>query len=671
MRRTHCALVNFVLDNPSKELRGTARKVEHWRTSRLQASRVTTSPYHKAQYINAFLEAQDAAIMHRHAVEAKSATQSALTSGLKPLTASHELTMLAQELETQYHRTAAAAGSHLMLSHQDGAHPPAKASSSSDAAAVEFGAWRSVDSENTRLRKAIHSVDVMRHCVIREARTPVELSPEVIHRLLPHRPTPAVQRLLSYVQSRSFRAATKPVNADKLQAEVTAALRALRYSHALQKNVALYVVFSLSCYRDWQTASTFVLWLHLQWPSLADLSVTAASTSSSSIEKAAQGETDASHFTALLFETLRWASPLRPSLLPTLDEVEQFCVAFHRVANNVDGAFDGAGADVRKEEQSPAWTPVVAAPLLSVVGLRESTAGAAPFDRVHQVQQLADRFCVYRSVPASYYHPKRQPQALAYMPALAWGEYLRALHRCGASLADLQAATDQLTDANITRHAAQLLSNTHVWNAYLACTPGNHAVEVYENNAKHYRVKETPATVAAVMTALLKDNTTASTREARALWKRLRQGPPARKTTTTTCSTALAYIRLVEAEGDTTGASLTDYLLSYEDLYEGFGVPMEWFDKQRGELRVRVTAGELTMRDGLRVLHRACAAFPFLIPPAVQVALISAVRRAAIHTGHASTKRAEELHEVAERCSMVNADAGTAELTAEDLAAMM
>ncbi|KPA73952.1 hypothetical protein ABB37_09538 [Leptomonas pyrrhocoris] len=663
MQRTRCSLLNFVLDTPSKQLRATSRKVEHWRTRHLKESKETTNSYHKEQYINAFLEAQSAAMMHRHAVEVAPSAQAALTRSSSVLTASRELTALALELEAKYSGKATAA-SHFSLMQSDEALPrrsleASRGQSASCVAPIEFGAWRSAAATDARLRQKIRSVDVVRHCVIREARTPPELSPEVIERALPRRPPPAVQRLLAFVQSRSFRAATTPVEMDRLCCGFTAALRALKHSRELQKSVALFVVFSLSCYREWSTAAPFVLWLHAQWPSLANFP---AAASPSAVDPAMLHVADSSHFVALLFDTLRWASAVNAALLPTLEEAELFCDAAHRALAESTG---GGGVVDEKDHDGPLWSPVVAAPLLSVVGLREGVDTPLR-NSTQQLQRFADRYCIRRSMPSSYYHEKKKAAPLAYMPALAWGEYLRALHRCGASLLDLQAATDNITDAGVTRHARQLLSNTHVWNAYLACCPGPHALEVYERNRGRYHVQDTPATIAAVMTALLNAHTAETNAQARTLWSRLRKGQPAKKMITGTCSTVVAHARLLQAEGN--AAAVRALLTSYEDLYECFGVPHEWFQQQRKELAERESRGrERAMADGLRVLLRASAAFPLLIPPAVQVALVQAARE----TGEEAAGISVREREVAQDAAALSSPAEPPELTAEDLAAMM
>ncbi|KAL7697416.1 hypothetical protein NQL31_003884 [Lotmaria passim] len=682
MRRTRCFFVDFVFDTPLKKQRATARKVERWRTRNLQERRATTSPYHKEQYINAFLEAQSAAAVHRHAVAAKPAAQAAPTSSLTTsLTASHELTQLAQELRTRYGEEAVpAVETRLARTYErqrDLSFPDFQGHSKADGCAVAFGAWRSADGGNERLRQRIRAVDVARHCVIREARTPPELSPEVFQRTLPRQPPPSVQRLLNFAQSRSFRAASKPVRMDRLQVDVTAALRALRlHSREQQRSVAFFLVFSLSCCRDWRTASAFVLWLCTAWPTLAagDREATGAdaAASSSTVDEsaAARCTADASLFAALLFDTVRWASPKNSSLLPTLDELEGFCRAFH--SRDIDSEARTAidAGDESQDSPGPLWAPVVAAPLLAVAGLRESLEAPRVTNASHRVQHLTDRYCIHRSVPTTYIHKKKKAQPLAYMPALAWGEYLRALHRCGASLLDIQAATDRITDADVTRNALQLLSNTHVWNAYLMCSPGSHAVEVYENNLKAYRVKDTPATVAAVMTALLNEKTAEATAKARALWRKLRIGHTGKKVIVGTCSTVVAHARLLAAENNV--VAVRDLLMSYEDLYEIFGIPMDWHEKQRHELQMSETRAELTIRDGLRTLHSACAAFPLLIPPAVQMALTQAARSVTESAaGGASGFVEEDAKKAAGPLSAPSPAVKTPELTAEDLAAMM
>nr|ACS87886.1 conserved hypothetical protein [Angomonas deanei] len=662
MRQSRCRLIDYVLDNPVKKLRHTARKVEHLRTQHLQRQRETTNPYHKEQYVTAFVEAQSAAAVHKHAVEAKSDRHSSTPASL---TTSTELTQLAHELEVTYGDSQRQSSLARVPDHKKALTSPTATSTSN--AVVEFGAWRSPDGGDVRLAARIRSIDVMRHCVIREARTPPELSPEVIERRLPTRVPPPARTLLTFIQSRSFRAATKPIDAERLENDVVAALRSLRHAPEVQKNVALYAVFSVSRFRDWSMASTLVLWLRQQWPLLVEGATTESSDMSSTCM------TDVSHFVALLCDTTRSAAPLQTTPPPSLEELEAFCRAFH--FHHHDRCPDGESInDESLPCNGPLWDPVVSAPLLSLIGLdaeRDSRTKPA-VELLMQLERVVDRYCVRHALPMSYRHAKKSAQPLAYMPAIAWAEYLRARHRCGASLAELQAATDRITDPNKTRHATELLSNTHVWNAYLSCSPGPHAMEVYEKNLRPYHVAETPATVAAVMTALIESEGTAKgAAQARALWERLLKTSSDKKMISRTSSTLVAYAKLLVLEGN--AEALSKLLTSYDDLYECFGVPVEWFGKeQQRALKNDVSDGtDQKIKAGLRLLHRVCAAHPLLIPPLVQKTLLDATRQVTDERRVRLEKKREE-----RESSIASAAAGVSmaevpEITPEDLAAML
>lgn len=685
MWRTCWLWAASVLDTPSTELRRTTRRNARRETRQLQASRATTNAYHKEQYVSAYLEAHGAALVHQHATSASASARELAAAGpLATLAAtSQELTQLAQELERRYESGAARTSLSSSTPHiRDGVQgqtsgpPSARTLTHAPLAPVQFGAWRSTATDNPRLRRRLHSADVMRHCVIREARTPPALSPEALQRALPQRPPAPARRLLAYLRCPSFARRAGAVELACLKADLTAALRALRYSRDFQRAVALYTLLCVSAFCDWPTASAFAVWLVRQWPAL----VTAPAVEVSGV--AQQLHADLSHAVALFLEATRGrCAEGPPSAAPTLAGLERVCVALHAAfeqpadASSVvkhtgtTHACNTATPPPRPDDSPssayPLWGPVVAAPLLALMGT--SAQPAAQDDTAH-VKALAARFCMHRA--PSRRTPRSAAQAPrpgpAYMPELAWGEYLRALHRCGASLTQLQAETDRLTDAAHTRNADLLLSSTHVWDAYLACSPGTHAAEVYASNLRAYNVRETPATAAAVMTALLRDGTTEGRVAARVHWARLQQhsaGPMLARTS----STLVAYVRLLEAEAD--AAALSALLYSFEDLYECFGVPQECVAAAARAPRGRPAEGHGTpAAPGLDVLDGVCAAHPFCVPAEVRHALRRAVARAT------ETAPAADTEPVAARASASSASTlppAALELSAEDLAAML
>ncbi|CAG9579188.1 conserved hypothetical protein [Leishmania major strain Friedlin] len=678
MRHTCHLFAGSVLDAPSLELRRTARRVAHAETRRLREKKAVTNPYHKEQYISAFLEAHSTALVHRHVVSTSASAKHIEKTPATALSAAQELTTLAQELDARY----ATHGSPARLARSSAEALSAdnttrlSISSLPHTPGIMFGAWRSTNGGDTRLRQRLRSADVMRHCVIRESRTPPSLSPEVIERMLPPRlPAPA-QRLMVYLKSERFQRIPGPETCDRLESLLSAALRALHYSHELQRAVALYAVLCLSTFRDWHMASAIVVSLVHRWSTLVALS----GMSSSELMKAVHE--DRSHIIALFLETVRFSS-LRPSFTaPSLDELDKVCVELHKPFEEVDtsaiACFTHAGGSLDDNGTkrngtaaafSPRWNPVVSAPLLSVMGLHRLNDSRFSGSETAKMKSLAERFCLHRSRPSPSPSAPALASGPAYMPALAWGEYLRALHRCGASLAEMQEATDRITDKACTRHADSLLTSTHVWNAYLACSPGSHAKEVYEKNLRAYKVRETPATTAAVMIALLREGTAESRAEARTLWKRLQHVHVSGKMVPHTSSTLTAYIRLLEAEGQ--ADALLGLLTSFEGLYEPFGVAPESFSRAVKAVHQRGRGGSRTAR-GLDLLAHVCHAHPFLVPPLVRYTMVQAIEQTT--TAAASAKVAVTGHNGRVEASLPIAcpfAAAALEFSAENLAATL
>ncbi|CBZ36441.1 hypothetical protein, conserved [Leishmania donovani] len=678
MRRTCHLFAGSVLDAPSLELRRAAQRVARAETRRLREKKAVTNPYHKEQYISAFLEAHSTALVHQHVVSTSASAKHIDETPATSLTAAQELTTLAQELDARYathDSPARLARSSAEASPADSATRPS-IGSLWPTPRIMFGAWRSTSGGDTRLRQRLRSADVMRHCVIREARTPPSLSPEVIERMLPPRlPAPA-QRLMVYLKSERFQRSPAPETCDRLESLLSAALRALHYSHEMQRAVALYAVLCLSTFRDWHMASAIVVSLVQRWSALVALPAMSSSESMKAVHE------DRSHMIALFLETARCSSSRPFFTAPSLEELDKVCVALHKPFEEADaGAIacithggrslddNGTKSNGTAAAFSPRWDPVVSAPLLSVMGLHRLNGSPFSGSETAKMKSLAERFCLHRSRPSPSPSAPARASGPAYMPALAWGEYLRALHRCGASLAEMQEATDRITDKACTRHADSLLSSTHVWNAYLACSPGSHAKELYEKNLRAYKVRETPATTAAVMIALLREGTAESRVEARTLWKRLQHVHVSGKMVLHTSSTLMAYIRLLEVEGQ--ADELLELLTSFEGLYEPFGVAPESFSRAVEAVHQR-GRGSSGIARGLDLLAHICHAHPFLVPPLVRYAVVQAIERTT--TAAAYAKVAVTSHNDRVEASLPAASplaAAALEFSADDLAATL
>ncbi|KAG5497514.1 hypothetical protein JKF63_03778 [Porcisia hertigi] len=680
MQHTCHLWARSVFETPSVELRKAASRAARLSSLRLKGKKATTNIYHKEQYINAFVEAHSAKLVHKHVVSSLASSKNIERTPDAALTASHQLRTLALELNTRYGTQSSAA----VLDHSDTAANPAheltapRIGTLSHTPQVEFGAWRSTSRGDTRLQRRLRSADVMRHCVIREARTPPSLSPEVIERMMvtPRLPAPA-RRVLAYLRSAHFKRGEGLVSFARLQSQLAAALRVLQYSPELQRAVALYAVLCLGTFGDWHTASALVVSLVQEWPAFI------ASNDKSSTDMMKAVHEDRSHMIALFLETVRCSCSKPSFTAPSIDELERVCTALHKPFEegvHQTTAFLSLASepldDTRKNSNgaavpcTPCWDPVVSAPLLSLMGMHRPTDGCLSQSETARIKSLAGRFCIHRSRSSSCWSSAATGTiAPSYMPALAWGEYIRALHRCGASLEELQEATDRITDRAYTRHADALLSSTHVWNAYLACSPGSHAKWVYEKNLRAYRVKETPATTAAVMTALLREGTAESRAEARVLWKRCQHAHASSKTVLHTCSTLNAHIRLLEAEGQS--ATLQGLLTSFEGLYEPFGVTLESFSRAVEEVRRRSSSGS-EIAEGLGLLDHICNTHTFLIPPLVRYALVQAVAQTSTSVAPETATMAG-YDDTAGTVRSVPGPSSTAEfeLSAEDLAEIL
>lgn len=630
------------------------RRAERHRVGRLQAAKQSTNAYHKHQYVSAFVEAQSADWSAKSRSRAASSlafrsekaarARGSVTSSAAPPTATHpELLALTSELEARYQQSSSSAllaNSVESEGRRDSLQPVRHHHRSVGRSAIPFGAWRSNDAA---VQHRMDAADFVTHCIIREGKTPAAYGPEAIYRAMPQT-VPAVRRLMVFLHDFSS-ISPAPATAERerivaaIQRHCRSALDATASSKTTQLYVALFTILDTTRSLGWEVGQILLVWLCREWMRMTTGAVTRQSTATS----------DLSLLCSIFFETTRWVAPEKGS--PTLPQLEELCTTLTEIFRRTPSGDESRGAVAleKRPASSPIWDAVVAAPLLSLVGLAPSRDALSPplADEPMAVRAFAERFCIQR----------RSLDSRSYMPAIAWGEYLRALHRSAASLEEIQAMTDAITDAKRTKHADALLRDTSIWNAYLSCTPAAHAMEVYQQNRLHYGLKETPATVAALCNSLLSNLLTAeNTQRAAELWDGLRRRRDG-KMVVLTCSTALVAIRLYEVEANL--AKLLEMVAVFDALFLGFGVPLEWFSRHGGDDLARqwAAAGASMDVEVCRAFfNAACFAHPLCIPAEVRVSLWKAIDRVL-------AKRAKE-------SELARSD-GLPEFSAEDLASFL
>eukprot|EP00796_Vickermania_ingenoplastis_P009463 gene9463-6645_t len=285
--------------------------------------------------------------------------------------------------------------------------------------------------------------------------------------------------------------------------------------------------------------------------------------------------TGAAQLLAVLAEGIRYSQPVHGA--PPWDRVVELAAAAA-----------GPGASL--------LPPVTAAPLLAI---------AQPPDLAALEARLLGHLI-----------PPRGPRR--FLPGLAWAELIRAYSRAGAPETAIRQLVDDVTDPQQTLHAELLLRSPHVWAAYLEVSPGAHALEVYEANRRHYGVQDGPRLVAAVMKAVLGDESTPKElrlSKAEALWSALqRRG---QEMIVFTTSAFESYAQLCVGKQDKAG--LLALVSNYDDFFFYFGVPEQFWAEQHGGAALHRGADL-----AVEFLEQCSSSFPFHIPPAVT----AAVRRA-------------------------------------------
>ncbi|EPY34783.1 hypothetical protein STCU_01319, partial [Strigomonas culicis] len=438
------------------ELMKTARHVERRRVAKLQKKQMEPNPYHKAQYVSAYVEAKSSMITQQKAIQRRHAD----AEGMTPPSLSQELTLLSKELQSSYgaKRQRHMAAREAETTHIQTAHRPKKES-------VAFGDWRR---PVPFIERELHALDVRWHTIARGGLTPPSLSPEALKR----RAAP-LHGALRPLWGR-FRRTCSASEAAALAADAVALLEGLQARKRLDQEewphvMSLCIQEFFSFNASWQTVFSFL------------------ESYLNQIRTVDGGEAfarDASQQIAVFAECVRFCNYGTDG--PTLDRLSTLCQS------------------AQNGRQAP-LVPLAAAPLLST--LHRTNEGDEP-EKVHAF--------------VTSYLLQRGGGARVYMPSSAWGEYIKALHRFGASAAEVQALVDRCTDEEHTVKARQHLSSAHVWNAYLSCSEGSHALEVYRKNKAHYGIGERD-TIAALMSALAQAGTSSSSKQALELFKVLLQ----------------------------------------------------------------------------------------------------------------------------------------------------
>ncbi|RNF27075.1 oxidoreductase [Trypanosoma conorhini] len=522
------------------------RRVERRRVAKAQARRATegTNPYNKAQYINAFVEAESARMTHERLMHEGAAEEQSL---LAVVNAARPAVAMAPD-------------KHVL----PGTTGPG---------AVAFGAWREAD---PALERACLSADRNLHCIVRGATTPPAFSPEALQRGMPAR-LESVQRLLRLLHA-SGRRRWPRARLSAFAACMESSLDAACGEDFSTRQRVMAVLLHSAAARNWELA--LQLYQSLLLPCLqqqrrrlgrGEEAVTGTDATTAA----------ASTLVAVLCESIRAhhhaGSPARGS-----------GPSFNTLAGLL-------------HPSSPPLLPVAAAPLFSIL---QPSDGAT----WQKAVALAQRF---------------QPRGATrmYLPAIAWGELLRAMHRMGASLAEVQGVVDIITDPSRTKNADKHMRDTHIWNAYISVSDWRHALEVYSSNLPYYGVKETAATSAALMESLLRDK---QWEQALDVFRRLQRKEG--QLIIGTSGVFTAVFRALEQQGD--WQAVAALLMDFDHFLAHFGVPHDfWLASPLREALMspqQISEGQLVAR--VRELP-GCSYVSSELALAVESALVACNRR--------------------------------------------
>ncbi|CAD2214029.1 hypothetical protein AGDE_06129 [Angomonas deanei] len=240
--------------------------------------------------------------------------------------------------------------------------------------------------------------------------------------------------------------------------------------------------------------------------------------------------------------------------------------------------------DTIQQERLP---PVLAAPILSILF-------PSPEVTLASLEQLT-----YGTL-ASHQGGKH------YLPGVAWGAYIQAYSRFGASLESIQKLTDRITEPKETAQAERLLSDSHVWGAYLSVSPPSHALEVFENNRRFYQLKETAYVTASLMHSLNSTQRVSDGEKSLSLFRQLQQDKQKVHGTT---GVFAEYMRSLAICGDL--SKLLALSVDYEGFLSLFGVSYEVYEEV-------IDPSQRTVESGRRNLSQLRQRLPLEFPPKLQ-----------------------------------------------------
>ncbi|RNF19320.1 oxidoreductase [Trypanosoma cruzi] len=480
-------LLGRVLDdtNVGSVLR-TMKHVERRRVARAQAKKAAegTNPYNKAQYINAFVEAQSARMTHEQILKEGAAEEQSLMAVVN-----------------------AARPSVVVGSHNDVLPGGAAADG------VAFGSWRE---GNPALERVCMSMDRNLHCILRGAMTPPAFSPEALQRNAPTR-LESVQRLLRLLHAEEHERWSK-VRLNAFSNRMESCLKSVCGEDFGMRQRLMAMLLQSAAMQSWELA--FQLYHDFFLPSLQEQRRRVEEDGRMTGIEAAT-----SALVAVLCETIR---------------------CHHQAGTRAIGSGPSFNTVAGLAISSTfILLPVAAAPLFSVL----QPSGNATWQ---SVLELTRRFQPNGS--------KRM-----YLPSIAWGEMLRAMHRMGASLVEMQGVVDIITDPSCTKNAEKHMRDTRLWNAYISVSDWQHALDVYSNNLPHYGVKETAATSAALMETLLRDGRWG---QALDVFRRLQKKEG--QLIIGTSSVFTAVFRALEQQGD--WHAVTSLVMDFDHFLVHFGV---------------------------------------------------------------------------------------------------
>lgn len=446
----------------ASELMKTARRVEQKRVAKVKKQQLEPNPYHKAQYVSAYLEAKSAVISQHKAVERRHAET---TFGPTP-SASKELALLSKELRCSYGKNPHKG--FVSTKQKDNSsltHPPRTKKKLQH---VSFGDWKE---PVPSIQRELHALDVRLHTIARGGLTPPSLSTEALKRCAAPF-SRALRPLFDAIKNLD----TNPTAVD-VQNLATESVTLLKELHAKGqlKPLEWSNVVSL-CMQ--QLFSRTTAWQHGYFFLQTYLQKCREVLNHKDFHR------DACQQTAVFAECTRFYN--YGTTGPTLAQLTELC-------------------QLTQGDTKRPLAALTAAPLLSIV------YDASGTDKPEGVHAFAKSYLLQRK------------GRLVYLHSSAWGEYAKAIHRFGASPSAIQGLIDKCTDESTTVNAKQHLSSTHVWNAYLACSEAAHALEVYQNNRVHYKLKGTSETTAALMSSLARAHTNSRSKEALELFKVLQQ----------------------------------------------------------------------------------------------------------------------------------------------------